>query len=102
VRPGSGCGGPGPGRPPSPGPPPATAARSAIPGTAARRLALAWTSPGCTVAGCPRTRIEYDHREDWARTRRTRLDQLDPLCEHHHDLKIRHHWALVAGHGNAP
>jgi hypothetical protein len=67
--------------------------------SAAQRIALAWTSPGCTVAGCPRTRIEYDHREPWARTRRTRLNQLDPLCEHHHDLKTRHRWALVAGHG---
>jgi hypothetical protein len=70
--------------------------------SAAQRIALAWTSPGCTVAGCPRTRIEYDHREPWARTRRTRLNQLDPLCEHHHDLKTRHHWALLAGHGKRP
>ncbi|HMG30753.1 MAG TPA: HNH endonuclease signature motif containing protein, partial [Jiangellaceae bacterium] len=67
--------------------------------TAAQRIALAWASPGCTVAGCPRTRVEYDHREPWARTRRTRLDELDPLCEHHHDLKTHHRWALVAGHG---
>jgi hypothetical protein len=67
--------------------------------TAAQRIALAWTSPGCTVAGCPRTRIEYDHREDWARTRHTRLDQLDPLCTYHHDLKTRFDWALVDGTG---
>ena len=67
--------------------------------TAAQRVALAWTSPGCTVEGCPRTRIEYDHREDWKDTRHTRLDELDPLCEFHHDLRTRHGWALVPGHG---
>ncbi|HET6728277.1 MAG TPA: hypothetical protein VFG96_02595, partial [Jiangellaceae bacterium] len=67
--------------------------------TAAQRVALAWTTPGCTVAGCPRTRVEYDHREDWARTRRTRLDELDPLCGYHHDLKTRNGWALLPGHG---
>ena len=67
--------------------------------TAAQRVALAWTSPGCTVEGCARTRIEYDHREDWKDTRHTRLDELDPLCEFHHDLKTRHGWALVPGHG---
>jgi len=67
--------------------------------TAAQRVALAWASPGCTVEGCWRTRIEYDHREPWSRTRRTRLNELDPLCEFHHDLKTRHSWALVPGHG---
>ncbi|HMG31539.1 MAG TPA: HNH endonuclease signature motif containing protein, partial [Jiangellaceae bacterium] len=70
--------------------------------TAAQRLALAWASPGCTVTGCGRTRIEYDHREPWARTRRTRLDELDPLCRYHHDLKTRHRWALAPGHGKRP
>ncbi len=61
--------------------------------TAAQRVALAWTSPGCSVEGCYRTRTELDHREPWARTRHTRLDQLDPLCHYHHDLKTRHGWA---------
>ncbi|MGH8824267.1 MAG: hypothetical protein ACRDVN_07320, partial [Jiangellaceae bacterium] len=67
--------------------------------TAAQRIALAWTSPDCTVQGCPRTRIEYDHRQPWKDTRHTRLNELDPLCDHHHDLKTHHGWALVAGHG---
>ncbi|MGH8825851.1 MAG: HNH endonuclease signature motif containing protein [Jiangellaceae bacterium] len=67
--------------------------------TAAQRIALAWTSPGCTVQGCWRTRIEYDHRQPWKHTRHTRLDELDPLCDHHHDLKTRYGWALVPGHG---
>ena len=51
--------------------------------TAAQKIALAWASPGCTVAGCWRTRTENDHREPWAQTRHTRLDELDPLCAHH-------------------
>ncbi|HZY27530.1 MAG TPA: DUF222 domain-containing protein [Jiangellaceae bacterium] len=67
--------------------------------TAAQRIALAWASPGCTVLGCWRTRTENDHREPWAQTRHTRLDQLDPLCDHHHDLKTRFGWALVDGTG---
>lgn len=67
--------------------------------TAAQRVALAWASPGCTVAGCWRTRVEYDHREDWRDTRHTRLDELDPLCEFHHDLRTYHGWALVPGYG---
>jgi hypothetical protein len=67
--------------------------------TAAQKIALAWTSPGCTVEGCWRTRVEHDHRQPWADTRHTRLDELDPLCEFHHDLKTRHGWALIAGTG---
>jgi hypothetical protein len=67
--------------------------------TAAQRIALAWAQPSCTVEGCWRTRTENDHREPWAQTRHTRLDELDPLCPFHHDLKTRHGWALVAGSG---
>ena len=70
--------------------------------TAAQKIALAWASPGCTVEGCWRTRVEHDHREPWRDTRHTRLDELDPLCEFHHDLKTRHGWALVAGTGKRP
>jgi Domain of unknown function (DUF222) len=67
--------------------------------TAAQRIALAWTSPHCAVLGCPRTRVQIDHRLDWAHTRHTRLDELDPLCPYHHDLKTHHGWALVPGTG---
>ena len=44
-------------------------------------------------------RIEYDHQKPWAQTRHTRLDELDPLCGFHHDLKTRLHWSLVPGTG---
>jgi hypothetical protein len=65
--------------------------------TAAQCVALAWAAPVCTVEGCYRRRLENDHREPWAKTRHTRLDELDPLCEFHHDLKTYLGWALVQG-----
>jgi hypothetical protein len=67
--------------------------------TAAQRVALAWAAPVCTVEGCYRRRLENDHREPWAKTRHTRLDELDPLCDFHHDLKSYLDWALVPGTG---
>jgi hypothetical protein len=67
--------------------------------SAAQRVALSWSSPGCTVAGCPRTRVEIDHREPFSETGQTRLDECDPLCAFHHRLKHRDGWALVAGSG---
>jgi hypothetical protein len=70
--------------------------------TSAQKIALMWTNPTCTVEGCHRRRIEYDHRKPWAQTRHTRLDELDPLCEFHHDLKTRLGWALVHGKGKRP
>lgn len=70
--------------------------------TAAQRIALAWSNTGCTVEGCARTRVEYDHRKAWKDTRHTRLDELDPLCAYHHDLKTRLRWALISGHGKRP
>jgi hypothetical protein len=67
--------------------------------TAAQRVALLWSSPGCSVEGCPRTRAELDHREPYAKTRHTKLDELDPLCSLHHRQKHRDGWALVEGTG---
>jgi hypothetical protein len=67
--------------------------------TAAQKAALLWTTPGCAVAGCARRRTETDHSIPWAQTRHTRLDELDPLCPFHHDLKTRLGWALVSGKG---
>jgi hypothetical protein len=71
--------------------------------TMAQRVALWWRSPECTREGCTRTqRLENDHREGWAETKRTRVDELDPLCEHDHDLKTYEGWLLVAGTGKRP
>jgi hypothetical protein len=67
---------------------------------AKQQSALEWLYPTCAVEGCTRsTFLENDHREDWARTRLTLLDWSDRVCEHHHDLKTHHGWALVAGRG---
>ena len=67
--------------------------------TEAQRIALLFQQPGCTVEGCHRTRCEIDHRHDWARTHHTRVDECDPLCKPHHDLKTYQGWALVEGTG---
>jgi Domain of unknown function (DUF222) len=70
--------------------------------TAAQRAALLWMNPACSVEGCHRNRVEFDHREPWVQTRHTRLDELDPLCEFHHDLKTRLGYALAPGTGKRP
>ena len=71
--------------------------------TAYQRSALQWLSPSCTVLGCNATEhLEIDHREDWATSKVTLLSALDPLCDHHHDLKTRASWALVDGAGKRP
>ncbi len=52
------------------------------------------------MKGCPSVAfLETDHRVDWARSHATVLDLLDRMCTHHHDLKTRENWALVAGRG---
>jgi hypothetical protein len=68
--------------------------------SAAQDAALAWSQPGCAVAGCHRFRdLERDHRTPWATTRLTLLEDLDRLCAHHHSLKTHHGFELVAGPG---
>ena len=52
------------------------------------------------MLGCTRTRrLQNDHRYEWVKTKRTRVDELDPLCKHHHDLKTYDGWALIEGTG---
>ena len=68
--------------------------------TVAQQVALWWQSPACTDLHCTRTqRLENDHREDWVRTHHTRVDETDPVCDHHHDLKTYFGWAFVEGKG---
>ena len=64
--------------------------------------ALRWLNPVCTVEGCLDPRCDIDHRTGWAITQATRLDDLDPLCRFHHNLKTHHGWALVDGSGERP
>ncbi len=68
----------------------------------AQKIAMLWTSPECTVEGCNRRRVEFDHRTEWHHTHHTRIDDADHCCHHHHDLKTRHGWALVDGTGKRP
>jgi len=67
--------------------------------TAAQRVALLWSSPKCANVECSSMFVQIDHREPWAKTRHTRLDELEHLCPHDHDLKTNHGWSLVAGTG---
>jgi hypothetical protein len=69
--------------------------------TIAQKIALMWTNPTCIVEGCNRRRIEYDHQKPWAQTRHTRLDELDPLCGFHHDLKNPTRLGPSTGQGEA-
>jgi hypothetical protein len=65
-----------------------------------QQVALWWQSHMCTRLGCTRThRLENDHREDWAKTKHTRLDEIDRLCNHDHHLKTHCGWSLVKGKG---
>jgi hypothetical protein len=72
--------------------------------TQAMHYARLWTSPFCAVEGCTKTRIEHDHiwGAEYKDTRHTRLDELDGVCHHHHDLHTRLRWALVRGTGKRP
>ena len=56
---------------------------------ALQRTALEWLGADrCSIRGCSSSaRLEIDHTADWATTRRTALDDLTPVCGHHHDLK---------------
>ena len=70
--------------------------------TAKQRTALDWSAPVCAAAGCGRPVREIDHREDWAVTHHTKLDELDGLCRHCHWLKTVLGWRLVVGTGVRP
>jgi len=68
--------------------------------TAHQQTCLEWLYPTCAAEGCAVvSRLEVDHRLDWATSRMTLLDLLDRLCSHHHDLKTLDGWSLVEGRG---
>ena len=73
--------------------------------TAAQKIALLWEQPTCSVERCGRrARLEADHTTgaEYATTRHTRLDELDRLCDQHHDKKTYDGWGLVPGTGVRP
>jgi hypothetical protein len=67
--------------------------------TAAQRVGLLWTSPKCANEACSSTFVQIDHRDPWANTKHTRIDELDHLCPHDHDLKTTKGWSLVTSTG---
>jgi hypothetical protein len=63
------------------------------PTAAARRMVEA-LYPTCVFPGCrvPASQCDLDHTTPWARCRRTCVDDLAPLCRHHHMLRHRSGW----------
>jgi hypothetical protein len=55
------------------------------------RTAVETTHRTCMIAGCEVDRhLEIDHNIPYAHGGPTSLENLGPLCHHHHDLKTRH------------
>lgn len=68
-----------------------------------QRSALDFLYPTCAAQGCSaRAGLQYDHREDFVKTKFTAFDLLDRLCVHHHRKKTNEGWALVEGTGKRP
>jgi hypothetical protein len=67
--------------------------------TAAQRIAVLWSKPKCANVACSSRFVELDHRDPWANTHHTVLDEIDPLCKHDHYLKTHCGWLLVEGTG---
>ncbi len=65
----------------------------------AQRMALLWTSPGCAITVCNRTRVEIDHDVPWTACRTTELRNLRPLCGHCHALKTNHGYRVIERDG---
>ena len=56
--------------------------------TSEQRTALQWRDPVCARKGCDnRLGLQYDHFEDWAHTRTTRVDAGRRFCTPCHRLK---------------
>ncbi|MDE3204466.1 MAG: DUF222 domain-containing protein [Acidobacteriota bacterium] len=65
-----------------------------------QRTALDFLYPTCAAAGCDRRAgLDYEHREDWAKTSYTVYDLMDRLCWFHHQQKTHHGWKLTEGSG---
>ena len=65
--------------------------------TAFQTTALQWRDTRCRVECCTRPPTEWDHHEDWAATKQTRLSALGGLCDHHHDLKTYRGYRITDG-----
>ncbi|MEY2454347.1 MAG: hypothetical protein QOD92_3921 [Acidimicrobiaceae bacterium] len=71
----------------------------------AQKVALLWEQPSCMREGCNRSaRLEYNHAygAEYHKTKHTRVDETEPLCDPDHDLQTYEGWALVEGTGKRP
>jgi len=70
------------------------------------RASRRWLTPWWTGTETPPPEgthtTEIDHRINWTTTHHTRLDELDPLRNYHHQQKHHHGWALTNGNGPRP
>ncbi len=65
-----------------------------------QQTALDFLYPTCAAAGCNRRAgLDYEHRDEWAKTHYTAYDLMDRLCWHHHQQKTHQGWKLVEGTG---
>lgn len=67
--------------------------------SAAQKIALLWSDTTCRVLGCDRQVVQHDHNLPWSKRQETMLDNIDPLCWSHHQLKTHQGWSLEPGSG---
>jgi hypothetical protein len=68
--------------------------------TALQTTALQAEGIRCQRLGCGRTEgLQLDHREEWSKTKHTKLGELDWLCRYDHSLKTLYGWTLEPGTG---
>ena len=71
----------------------------------AQKIALLWEHSMCMRERCGHTaRLQYNHAYDfeYCKTKHTRVDETEPLCDPDHELQTRHGWSLVVGTGRRP
>jgi len=71
----------------------------------AQKIALLWEHSMCMREGCGHTaRLQYNHAYDfeYCKTKHTRVDETEPLCDPDHELQTLHGWSLVVGTGRRP
>jgi hypothetical protein len=66
--------------------------------TDTQRHLLALRDGTCRFPGCtrPATACQLDHATSWRHGGHTDLDNLGPLCQHHHQVKTHGGWAITA------
>ena len=68
--------------------------------TAVRIAAQERNKGRCEVRGCARWATELNHNPPWAETWRTRLDELDSICDDNHDQITYDGFTLAGTNGD--